>query len=145
MRISDWSSDVCSSDLQELSTFERLIEETRYVGEIGLDGGPEFRAHWRDQTDVFERALAICRAAGGRVISLHSRRAAGEVLDAIESIRDAGTPILHWFSGTGRQLDRAIDLGCWFSVGPAMLRTEKGRQLAARMPRDRLQIGRAHV
>src|SRR3546814_9510177 len=103
MRISDWSSDVCSSDLalaegdarmrtalglhpqiaherkQELSTFERLIEETRYVGEIGLDGGPEFRAHWRDQTDVFERALAICRAAGGRVISLHSRRAAGEV------------------------------------------------------------------
>src|SRR3546814_10842246 len=69
----------------------------------------------------------MCRAAGGRVISLHSRRAAGEVLDAIESIRDAGTPILHWFSGTGRQLDRAIDLGCWFSVGPAMLRTEKGR------------------
>src|SRR3546814_6111950 len=95
--ISDWSSDVCASDL-----------------------------------------LAICRAAGGRVISLHSRRAAGEVLDASESIRDAGTPILHWFSGTGRQLDRAIDLGCWFSVGPAMLRTEKGRQLAARMPRDRL-------
>src|SRR3546814_14558216 len=86
---------------QELSTFERLIEETRYVGEIGLDGGPEFRAHWRDQTDVFERALAICRAAGSRVLSLHSRRAAGAVLHANASIRDAVTPTLHSVSGTG--------------------------------------------
>ncbi len=123
---------------QELSTFERLIGETRYVGEIGLDGGPEFKAHWRDQIQVFERALAICRDAGGRVMSLHSRRATRQVLDAIEAVCGAGTPILHWFSGTSRELDRAIDLGCWFSVGPAMLRSERGRKLAARMPRDRL-------
>jgi TatD DNase family protein len=122
----------------ELVLFEQLIGETRYVGEIGLDGGPEYKAHWQDQLTVFERALAICRAAGGRVISLHSRRAGTQVLDAIEEHRGAGTPILHWFSGTARELDRAIDLGCWFSVGPAMLRGEKGRLLAGRMPRDRI-------
>jgi TatD DNase family protein len=122
----------------ELVLFEQLIGETRYVGEIGLDGGPEYKAHWSTQLTVFERALAICRAAGGRVISLHSRRAATKVLDAIDEHRGAGTPILHWFSGTVRELDRAIDLGCWFSVGPAMLRGEKGRLLATRMPRDRI-------
>jgi TatD DNase family protein len=122
----------------ELVLFEQLIGETRYVGEIGLDGGPEYKAHWSIQLTVFERALAICRAAGGRVISLHSRRAGTQVLDAIEEHRGAGTPILHWFSGTARELDRAIDLGCWFSVGPAMLRGEKGRLLATRMPKDRI-------
>ncbi|MFD2780363.1 TatD family hydrolase [Novosphingobium pokkalii] len=100
--------------------------------------GPEFKANWGDQIEVFEHALAICRAAGGRVMSLHSRRAAKPVLDTLESFPDAGTPILHWFSGTSRELDRAIDLGCWFSVGPAMLRGEKGRQLVARMPRARV-------
>src|SRR5262249_39096461 len=46
--------------------------------------------------------------------------------------------VLHWFSGSARDLDRAINLGCWFSVGPAMLMGERGRALAARMPRDRV-------
>lgn len=49
-----------------------------------------------------------------------------------------GVPILHWYSGNQRELNRAIDLGCWFSVGPAMLDGEKGRALVASMPRDRL-------
>ncbi|WBO20924.1 Qat anti-phage system TatD family nuclease QatD [Sphingomonas abietis] len=122
----------------ELPQFERLISETRYVGEVGLDGGPEFKHYWEDQVAVFTRILNICRAAGGRVMSLHSRRAAKAVLDALENHSGAGTPILHWFSGSNRELARAIDLGCWFSVGPAMLRGEKGRELTAKMPRDRL-------
>jgi len=45
---------------------------------------------------------------------------------------------LHWYSGGTRELARAVDLGCWFSVGPAMLNGEKGRKLVARMPRDRV-------
>lgn len=35
-------------------------------------------------------------------------------------------------------LERAIAMGCWFSVGPAMLVDARGRDLAARMPRDRV-------
>ena len=45
---------------------------------------------------------------------------------------------MHWFSGTHSELARAIDLGCWFSVGPAMLRGAKGRRLASLMPIDRV-------
>jgi TatD DNase family protein len=37
-----------------------------------------------------------------------------------------------------RELERAVELGCWFSVGPAMLSGEKGRALASQMPRDRV-------
>jgi TatD DNase family protein len=122
----------------ELTLFDALISDTRYVGEIGLDGAPEFRKHWHDQVAVFEHILSKCREAGGRIMSIHSRRASGAVLDYLERFREAGIPVLHWFSGTFRELDRAINLGCWFSIGPAMLASEKGRALASRMPRERV-------
>ena len=122
----------------ELPLFERLLPETKYVGEIGLDGAPEFKLHWADQMLVFVRALDLCQAAGGRVLTIHSRRAATAVLDCLETRPGVGIPILHWFSGSNRELARAIAMGCWFSVGPAMLRGEKGRALVQQMPRDRL-------
>ena len=122
----------------ELPLFEKLLSLTPYVGEIGLDGAPEYRPFWDDQVAVFDRALAVCQAAGGRILSLHSRRAATQVLDALERFPGAGTAVLHWFSGSPRELGRAAAAGCWFSVGPAMLASAKGRALAAAMPRDRI-------
>ena len=122
----------------ELPLFDSFLPETRFIGEIGLDGAPEFRPHSQSQVAVFEHILSKCCAAGGRIISLHSRRASGAVLDYLEKYPNAGTPVLHWFSGSLSDLDRAIKIGCWFSTGPAMLASENGRTLAARMPRDRV-------
>ena len=122
----------------ELPLFERLLPENRYVGETGLDGGPEYKGHWNDQVAVFTRILELCEKAGGRILTVHSRRAARPVLDTLAAHPSAGLPILHWFSGTSRELQQAVDLGCWFSIGPAMLAGEKGRALAARMPRERI-------
>jgi TatD DNase family protein len=122
----------------ELPLFDELLPEVRYVGEIGLDGAPEFRRHWHIQVAVFEHILAKCSAAGGRIMTLHSRRASSAVLDRVRGFSDAGTFILHWFSGSARDLESAIKLGCWFGVGPAMLKSERGRALVARMPPDRV-------
>lgn len=122
----------------ELALFDELLLSARYVGEIGLDGAPEFKSSWQDQVSVFEQILDKCANSGGRVMSIHSRRASGPVLDCLERQPKAGTPVLHWFSGSLRELDRAVSLGCWFSVGPAMLANEKGRSLAKRMPPERV-------
>ncbi len=122
----------------ELSIFDELLPHVRFIGEIGLDGAPDFRPHWKDQLAVFDHVLTACAHAGGRIMSIHSRRASKAVLDCLETHPGAGTPVLHWFSGSPRDLDRAIKLGCWFSVGPAMLNGERGRSLAAQMPRDRV-------
>jgi TatD DNase family protein len=122
----------------ELALFEQLLPEVRYVGEIGLDGAPEFKSHWADQMIVFTEVLDACARVGGRILSIHSRRATAPVLDVLEDRRGAGTAVLHWFSGTERELARANDLGCWFSVGPTMLAGDKGRALVAKMPRDRV-------
>ena len=58
------------------------------------------------------------------------------MIDEIAGIN--GIPILHWFTGTPAQLKRAIDIGCWFSVGSAMLLTKAGCQLASMMPKERV-------
>lgn len=122
----------------ELPLFEQYLARARYIGEVGLDGTPECRPHWSDQVAVFTRILRACQQAGGRILSIHSRRAATAVLDLLEAHTGAGVPVLHWFSGTQRELARAVSLGCWFSMGPGSLGSDKGRALVRRMPRDRI-------
>lgn len=122
----------------ELDMFDVNLSDAPYVGEIGLDGAPEFRKHWDDQLTVFNHILQACTLAGGRVMSIHSRRATAEVLARLEAFPNAGEPILHWFSGNERDLERAVKLNCWFSVGSAMLIAKKSRDLVNRMPRERI-------
>jgi|LNFM01.2.fsa_nt_gb TatD DNase family protein len=122
----------------ELRIFDSHLPSAMYVGEIGLDGAPDFKPYWNEQMMVFDHVLRACSQAGGRIMTIHSRRASSAVLDRLEAFPNAGTPILHWFSGSKRDLDKAIALGCWFSVGPAMLAAEKSRTLVRHMPRDRI-------
>ena len=46
--------------------------------------------------------------------------------------------ILHWFSGSNRDLERAVQIGCYFSVNSAMLQNERGRALIKNIPENRL-------
>jgi TatD DNase family protein len=122
----------------EVDLLIETMKKTRYVGEVGLDGSPEHRASMVIQKDVFRRVLDACRAQGSKIVSVHSRMAAKPVLDAIECAGNVGVPILHWFSGNDAELKRAVELGCWFSVGPAMLSSRRGQGLLAKMPKDKV-------
>lgn len=120
----------------ELDLFETYLADTAFVGEVGLDGLAA-QSTQQDQLDVLEHILTACSQAGGKILSIHSRRAASPVLEALRRHPHSGVPILHWFSGSVADLDLAIDLGCWFSVGPAMLVGAKGRALVSKLPRAR--------
>lgn len=122
----------------ELPLFDRLLPQARYVGEVGLDGSAECKPFWSEQVHVFDHVLASCALAGGRVLTIHSRNAATPVLDALQRHGGYGVAILHWFSGTKKELLRAIEMDCWFSVGDAMTRSKKGRDLIALMPSNRV-------
>ena len=122
----------------ELATFEELLPETRYVGEVGLDGSQEFRAYRDDQMEVLKAILTLCAREGGKILTIHSRRAVPDVLSLLRAVPHAGTFVLHWFSGSLRELEMAIAIGCWFSIGPAMTSSQKGRALISKMPRDRV-------
>ena len=82
----------------ELPLFDRLLPETKYVGEIGLDGSPELAKYWDIQNQAFQHILESCSRVGGRVMSIHSRRATTSVLDYIELYPRAGIPVLHYYS-----------------------------------------------
>lgn len=122
----------------ELSLFDELIDKTDYVGEIGLDGGPEFKKYWDIQVNCFKHILCTCSHKPGKVFSIHSRKAATHVLDILENTPHNGIPVLHWFSGTQRELQRAIAAGCWFSVGPAMLLSKKSIELVQHIPQCKI-------
>ena len=124
----------------EMALFEALLPETRYVGEVGLDAGPRFYGSMPQQLSVFRQVLSLCNAAGNKILSIHSVRTAGQVLDCVEELlpRDSGRVVLHWFSGSQAEARRAAELGCYFSVNQAMLARERGRTLVASLPEDRL-------
>jgi len=115
-----------------------LVKKAPFIGETGLDGSPRFASSFGLQVEILDALLGQCSADGGKIISLHSRRAADEVFDLLEKHPGAGTPILHWFSGTNTQLRRAVDLGCWFSFGPGGIQSASGRKILKAIPLDKL-------
>ena len=124
--------------LNELTLFDLLISETKYIGEVGLDGSSELKQHFPAQMRAFEHILASASKMGGKIFSIHSRKAENLVLDTLARFPEAGIHVLHWFSGTKKQLQRAIDMGCWFSVGPAMILSMKGKDLVQLIPKERV-------
>lgn len=120
----------------ELELFDAILPNAKYVGEIGLDGGRGYKEHFDVQLKVFRHIIKSVNRAGGRIMTIHSRSSAAVVIDELASMK--GVPILHWFTGTSNQLKKAIELGCWFSIGPAMLNTKSGSQLFSMIPRQRV-------
>jgi TatD DNase family protein len=124
----------------EITIWENYLSETRYVGEVGLDGGPEYFGSLPLQTQIFERILKRCAKAGNKILTIHSVRTAKLTLDMIEEHLPAevGRVVLHWFTGSRSEARRAVDLGCYFSINAEMLRRETGRELVSALPSERL-------
>jgi TatD DNase family protein len=124
----------------EVDLLERLMQDTRLVGEIGLDGSPRYQPSWKSQVEVFVRALRRAESLGQRVLSVHSRRSASEVVSLLgqHTTKQRTLPILHWFSGTKAVALRAIEVGCYFSVNSRMLESDTGASLVRSLPTDRL-------
>lgn len=124
----------------EITIWEEFLPQARYVGEVGLDAGPRYYRSLDLQKQVFTLILQRCSKAGGKILTVHSVRAATMVLDLIESHlpQERGRVVLHWFTGSSSEARRAIDLGCYFSINAAMLSNDRGRKLIVSLPPDRL-------
>jgi TatD DNase family protein len=123
----------------ELPLLWPLLRETRYVGEVGLDYLTSDRQERGRQREVFAAILDRCAQLGGKVLSVHSRRAVDDVIAAIDPAFP-GKVILHWFSGTTRQLQTAVDRGCYFSVNTPMVTSLRKPSVVAAIPRDRVLL-----
>lgn len=124
----------------ELPLFDSLCGETQYIGEIGLDGSKGYVEHMNIQKDVFEHILRKCSEFDDKILTIHSLNAVDEVLDLVGAYPKAGRPILHWFLATKKQINRALELGCYFSIGPAMLNSARAKKVISWLPQDRVLL-----
>lgn len=120
-------------------TFDE-IAQTRFIGEVGLDFGKKHGSTRDAQLAAFSDIARACASQGDKILSIHSVQAAREVLDVLEThgTMRSCTCIFHWYSGPSDQLKRAIDAGCYFSVGPRMALTRKGREYVKAIPAKRM-------
>lgn len=124
----------------ELTLFDKLVSKTRYIGEIGLDGSRGYKEYLDDQLFVLNHILKKCESYGDKILTIHSLNAVEQTLNCLKEHPNAGKPILHWFLGTKKQVIDATELGCFFSIGPAMLNSARGRKVISWIPQDRLLL-----
>lgn len=127
----------------------RVFGEGEPEGAASCDGGPEGGASCDGEPEGGAgRAAPACG-----MVSIHAVRAVDEAVDAFARAdvlegasrhapaRVAGRVlVLHSFNGTSDQLNRALDAGFFFSAGPRMLATKRGRAYVRALPADRLLV-----
>lgn len=126
--------------VNELSLFDSLCGGTRYIGEVGLDGSRGYAEHIKTQKLVFEYILNKCCEFDDKILTIHSLNAIDEVLALLRKYPNSGTSILHWFLATKKQVNYAVELGCYFSVGPAMINSVRGKKVISWLPKNRVLL-----
>jgi TatD DNase family protein len=122
--------------LEEYDLFEKYLNETSYVGEVGLDFSHEGIATQAQQLQSFQFVLDRVRNKK-KLLSIHSRGAEKQTLSLLleNKIEFA---IFHWYTGPASLIKEATEQGYFFSVNPAMIRSNKGRSLVALIPPQKI-------
>ena len=90
------------------------------IGEIGLD--PTYVKNTDDtkkQIQVFESLLSSAEKFH-KPVSIHSRKSLDDIFEIMTSY-DAKHALLHWFDGSKKQLQKAMDMGFFVSFGPVTI------------------------
>lgn len=121
----------------ELSLMWDFIGQTRFIGEIGLDYKTSDQADRKTQRDVFTQIIDRCAKYGNKILTVHSRRSVSDVINIIGE-GFPGKVIMHWFSGSINQAEKAVMNGYYFSINSSMIRTKAGNSLVKIIPKDRV-------
>ena len=129
-------------DDSSASTLPPIPNNVRFVGEVGLDLSRRHEETRDAQLEVFQTIAKTCAEQGEKLISIHSVHAARETLDILETCGalESCICLFHWYTGPSDQLKRAIVAGCYFSVGPRMVATAKGREYVKAIPTKQLLL-----
>lgn len=129
-----------ASRANEIEIWKEYFDETRFIGEIGLDAGTQYFKSFELQKTVFKTILDSCANSREKILSIHSIRSAPIVLEMLErsSVLKRNRVVIHWFSGDSSNLQRAVNLGCYFSVNSEMMKNARSRELLKQIPLNKL-------
>ena len=127
---------LASENSKELPLFKQLVDQTSYIGEVGLDFSREGIATKSEQISVLREVLATLKGKK-KIVSVHSRKAEKELLDLLYEY-EINNVIFHWYSGPVELVPRILAQGYYFSVNEAMCRSKNGQSIINSIPIDRL-------
>ncbi len=124
----------------EIDEFLRHLPQTKIVGEVGLDRSRNNQSSYDSQILIFERIIKECNRLGEKLVSIHSRRAEKDVLDILTRNKRSKSIhyVLHWFNGSKPQMEKAIELGCYFSINESMLQSKKTAKILEIIPLNKM-------
>jgi TatD DNase family protein len=131
--------EIASQRRNEIAQFINLINETKYVGEIGLDNQNKTASDYTIQKEIFQKILTICADKKEKILTVHSRKASADVVSMIGN-NFPGKVILHWYSGSIKVLEIALKNGFYFSVNYPMTVSESGKKIIERIPNERILL-----
>ncbi|MGI0092535.1 MAG: TatD family hydrolase [Nitrosotalea sp.] len=109
------------------------------IGEIGLDKTyVSDESGFSRQVLVFQKMLSLAEKLG-KPISVHSGRTLDEIFSILPSYSIKGV-LLHWFSGSKKQLQKAMELDCFVSYGPAMIYADDKQVLLSQTRPDKILL-----
>jgi TatD DNase family protein len=128
---------------EELENISKLIEDNHDyisgIGEIGLD--PTYVKKNEDrvkQNHVFETLLSLAEKFD-KPVSIHSRKSLDNVFEIMTSY-DTKHALLHWFDGSKKQLQKAMDLGFFVSYGPVMIYANDKQTLLSKTDESQILV-----
>jgi len=131
----------CAND--NLDQMLSLIRENIYtitgIGEIGLD--PTYVNSDEDkknQKQVFESLLSVAEKYQ-KPISIHSRKSLDEIFDLMSSYK-IKKALLHWFDGSKKQLQKAMDMEFFVSYGPVLVYANDKQTLLSKTNEDKILV-----
>jgi TatD DNase family protein len=111
--------------------FNNLLDSTAFAGELGLDGTS--RVPLETQISTLRNVLKVL-AEKPRIVSLHNYKATEPLVEELERVDTPGR-VLHWWLGDSTLTQRALELGCFFSLPPAAARRS---EVLGAIPLDRV-------
>jgi TatD DNase family protein len=125
--------------LKDFNYLSDLIAENKKkiiaIGEIGLDFSHELPDK-EIQTEIFINQLDLAKQLNVPVI-IHTRKAEKEVLEILKHYQKLKI-ILHCFSGSFKLIQKAIEIGCYFSIPTNVVRSEHFQKALEIIPRNKI-------
>lgn len=131
--------ELASQYNDQFSLFVDLIDRTRYIGEIGLDNQKKGDDDFKQQIKIFENVISVCADRKDKILTIHSRKAEEQVISTIGN-NFPGKVIMHWYSGSLKELERALSYGFYFSVNYNMTRSASGKKIIQEIPLERILL-----
>lgn len=127
---------LAAENKNEIALFKKYIDQTSYIGEIGLDFSKKGIATKALQIKILIDLLESLKGKK-KIISVHSRKAENVLFDIFCEYKIENV-IFHWYSGSANLIPSIISEGYYFSINEAMTMSNNGRAIIERIPRNRI-------